>query len=155
MTFDRADGPVVFEDIVSIVWGTMGLTETQHFSVEESDGKSLVSKDRNIEEQLDIRQSLQILWEGICSMPVRHRRALLLNLTDGRGDNLIAYLPILGIASIRAIAEALVYEPQDFAALWPTLPLDDLTIADRMGLTRQQVINLRQSARASLRRRLQ
>jgi hypothetical protein len=34
------------------------------------------------------------------------------------------------------------------------LPLDDLTIAARLGLTRQQVINLRKSARLRLARRL-
>jgi hypothetical protein len=38
--------------------------------------------------------------------------------------------------------------------LWKELPLDDLTIAGRLGATRQQVINLRKSARARLVRRL-
>ena len=34
------------------------------------------------------------------------------------------------------------------------MPLDDLTIAARLGVTRQQVINLRKSARARLTRRM-
>jgi hypothetical protein len=37
--------------------------------------------------------------------------------------------------------------------LWDRLPVDDQTIAKRLGLTRQQVINLRKSARARLARR--
>jgi len=34
------------------------------------------------------------------------------------------------------------------------LPLEDAAIAERLGLTRQQVINLRKSARARLARRM-
>jgi hypothetical protein len=41
-----------------------------------------------------------------------------------------------------------------FAELWPQLPLDDATIAGLLNLTRQQVINLRKSARERLARRL-
>jgi hypothetical protein len=39
------------------------------------------------------------------------------------------------------------------SALWDQLPLDDLSIAARLGVTRQQVINLRKAARARLARR--
>ena len=42
----------------------------------------------------------------------------------------------------------------ELAALWPDLPLEDAAIAERLGLTRQQVINLRKSARARLGRRM-
>jgi hypothetical protein len=38
--------------------------------------------------------------------------------------------------------------------LWPTLPRDDQWIADRLGVTRRQVINLRKCARERLARRL-
>ena len=52
------------------------------------------------------------------------------------------------------IAAALEIPERDLARLWPDLPLDDLWIAARMGITRQQVINLRKSGRARLARRL-
>ena len=58
-----------------------------------------------------------------------------------------------GVASIRRIADALELDHAGFAELWPTLPLDDRDIAERLGLDRQQVINLRKSARARLARR--
>ncbi len=151
--FERSAAPMVFEDVVSIIWDTLGLREPQNITEDEGAWNSVASKGRSIEDQLDDRQRLERLWKSIYTLPLRHRRALLLNLTDAKGDNLIALLPRLGIASIRRIAEALEYEPEDFAKLWNDLPLDDLSIAERMGLTRQQVINLRQSARASLRRR--
>jgi hypothetical protein len=51
------------------------------------------------------------------------------------------------------LAVALEMPPKVLAQLWNDLPLDDLAIASRLGLTRQQVINLRKSARARLARR--
>jgi hypothetical protein len=40
------------------------------------------------------------------------------------------------------------------AAIWEELPLDDQAIASILGVTRQQVINLRKSGRERLQRRM-
>ena len=42
----------------------------------------------------------------------------------------------------------------DFAEVWKDLPWSDLRIAERLGITRQQVINLRKCARERLARRM-
>ena len=86
-------------------------------------------------------------------LPLRQRRALLLNLRDETGAGAIELFPMTGVASIRRIADALELDYTGFAELWPSLPLDDRDIAARLGLDRQQVINLRKSARARLARR--
>ncbi|MFI5179332.1 MAG: hypothetical protein ACHQO8_12240, partial [Vicinamibacterales bacterium] len=62
--------------------------------------------------------------------------------------------PLTGIATIRQIAEVLDIPALDLAALWSELPLDDTRIGARLKLTRQQVINLRKSARERLSRRM-
>ena len=54
----------------------------------------------------------------------------------------------------RQISEALEIAPLEFARLWNLLPLDDLALAALLGVTRQQVINLRKSARERLVRRI-
>jgi predicted DNA-binding protein (UPF0251 family) len=66
----------------------------------------------------------------------------------------VALLPRTGTASLRVIADALDIPLPDLARLWHTLPLDDAQIAERLGVTRQQVINLRKSARDRLARRM-
>jgi hypothetical protein len=43
---------------------------------------------------------------------------------------------------------------EEFASLWSRLPIDDITLAEQLDCTRQQVINLRMSARKRLRNRL-
>jgi hypothetical protein len=80
--------------------------------------------------------------------------ALLLNLREADGRGCLALFPGTGVASLRQIADALEFPAERFAELWPRLPLDDATIAGLLELTRQQVINLRKSARERLARRL-
>jgi hypothetical protein len=78
----------------------------------------------------------------------------LLNLRTGTDLAAVTLLPLTGVAGIRQIAEALEIPAPEFAELWNRLPLDDLGIADRLGVTRQRVINLRKSARERLTRRM-
>jgi hypothetical protein len=77
-----------------------------------------------------------------------------LNLRDPQGRGAIALLPLTGVASMREIADALGMPALRFAELWNRLPLDDLTLAGLLGVSRQQVINLRKSARKRLVRRM-
>lgn len=92
------------------------------------------------------------LWAEIRDLPINQRRALLLNLRLPDGSA-IELLEELGVVDLQSLAEALDMDPLAVAGLWGRLPLDDLEIASSLGLTRQQVINLRASARDRLRRR--
>lgn len=97
---------------------------------------------------------LRQVWEEICLLPLDQRRALLLNLRDSQGNDLTATFAHLSIAGIRQVADVLAIPATEFAELWNELPLDDNAIARRLGVTRQRVISLRQSARRRLSRRL-
>jgi len=103
------------------------------------------------DEHIDQCHYARRLWQEILALPERQRQALLLNFT---ADGLDVFL-LFGVISFRSLAEALVVDAQELAVLWKQMPLDDLTIAARMQLTRQQVINLRKSARKRLANRLQ
>jgi len=93
---------------------------------------------------------LQLLWREICELPRRHRVALLLNLKSPRGLNVILLFPATEIATFEQIAEALEIPQAEFEQMWADLPLDDLRIAAYLGASRQQVINLRKTARDRL-----
>ena len=103
---------------------------------------------------LEQRTALQDVWKELVALPPRQRSALLLNLRDPDGGAILQLLPATGVVSMAEIAAALGVTAKDLARLWPDLPLDDLSIAARLGITRQQVINLRKSGRARLARRL-
>jgi DNA-directed RNA polymerase specialized sigma24 family protein len=103
---------------------------------------------------LDRRRLTERLWQEVGALPLRQRVALLLGLRDARGASLLWVLPLTGTASIRQIADALEMPHLELASLWNGLPLDDHSIAGRLGATRQQVINLRSAARKRLSNRL-
>jgi hypothetical protein len=93
---------------------------------------------------------LERLWFEICRLPSKQRTALLLNLRDAEGRDAITSFPATGTANISQIATAIEMPVEELAALWNKLPLDDTRIAERLKLSRQQVINLRKSARERL-----
>jgi hypothetical protein len=99
---------------------------------------------------LDQRRFLVRIWEEVSRLPVRQRLALLLNLRDPKGSGILWLLPIAGVATIQQIARVLEIPLDEFLELWREIPLDDATIAARLGCTRQQVINFRVSARKRL-----
>ena len=103
--------------------------------------------------ELSDREELQALWQEVELLPANQRIALLLNLRDPDGGSALHALPATGLVAMADIARLLEIDDRELKALWDQLPLDDLTIAARLGLTRQQVINLRKSARARLARR--
>ena len=97
---------------------------------------------------------LKRLWGEVCALPIRQRHALLLNLRDEQRSSALLLLPRIGIASFADIANVLDMTDEELHFIWNDLPMDDLQIARRLGLTRQQVINLRKTARARLIRRM-
>ena len=100
------------------------------------------------------RTYLSRLWQEIRQLPPRQAAALILNLRDGQGGNAAALLPLTGIATLREMAGAVGLPPEKLAEIWHLLPLEDSALAGLLGVTRQQVINLRKSARERLARRM-
>jgi hypothetical protein len=100
------------------------------------------------------RVYLERLWNEIADLPTRQRAAVLLNLKDTNGRGVIDLWLVVGVATVEKIARVLEMTPEAFAAIWNDLPLDDNRIAKILGLTRQQVINLRKSARERLARKM-
>jgi hypothetical protein len=157
--FNAVGCPVELDELVNIIaemWGIREPIESTVFS-EEENGKmyeELADPRVSIDITLERRLYLQRLWSEILQLPPRQRAALLLNLRDEQGAGVLALLPLIDIASMGAIAQALEMPEGQIAKLWYDLPLDDAVIAGLLGVARQQVINLRKAARARLRRRM-
>lgn len=137
-----AAGPLLLNDVLSALY-TAGA---------ESPAVRGVDRDTPLL-RLQRREDVAWLWNEILLLPPRQRSALLLNLRGDGSGSAVALLILLGITTFDALAAALEMTAEELAAIWSALPLDDLTIAERLGITRQQVINLRKSARRRLERR--
>ena len=150
--FDRAKQPLYFNDLARIcarLWAVDDAPET----METIDISS--STEPNMEAILDRRATLAKLWREVQQLPQHHCAALLLNLRGPDGECATSLLVLTGTASLQALAAATGMSAEAFTELWRRLPLSDLEIAERMQITRQQVINLRKCAREKLRRRMQ
>lgn len=142
--------PLLFEDLVDLAADLWGIADRAAAEKRET----FVDGGAGAERHLASRQALAMLWEEIRVLRAPQRTALLLNMRDAEGNNGLALLVMTGVATFEEVATSLEMSAERLGALWNDLPLDDLRIASTLGLTRQQVINLRKSARARLARRM-
>lgn len=91
---------------------------------------------------------LRRAWSEILQLPLRQRTALLLSLPP---EAFMAYRLLMGP---EAICQCLELSRSDVDRLPSRLPIPDADLASEMGIKRQQVINLRLSARQRLARRI-
>ncbi len=158
--FRHADGPVPLDRLVELVatlWQVRDEPPTKPVS-ERENGDDPMERIRDPQPEVSTTVShriyLERLWKEICDLPVRQRAALLMNLRDAQGSSMIELFPMCGIATLRDIAKTLEIAVAQFAILWSRLPMDDLSLSQHLGITRQQVINLRKCAKERLARRM-
>lgn len=152
--FEHAQGPIDFEEVVRIAAETWRIQDRPMESIDDGI-PTLSSPAPGVDFVIEQRLLFEQVWNEVCQLPVLQRAALLLNLRDSRDGGVISFLPVLGIASKHELARLLEMRYEDFLGIWTELPLDDLRIAKLLGVTRQQVINLRKTARERLVRRMQ
>jgi hypothetical protein len=147
--FFAAQRPVELETVVNIAAELWEMIDRPSVALDDVDPIAFSAATTSMED----RQFLAKLWEEIRLLHRPQRAALLLNLRD-EGGPATELFPLLGVATVAEIADAVGLPADAFAAIWPELPIGDLRIAAILDVTRQQVINLRKSARDRLRRRM-
>lgn len=155
--FNHLGGPIEFDELISALAALLYIRDQPVESTDQDENAIALTAtggERDTAWQVEKRIFLQRLWEEVRQLPLNQRAALLLNLKDADGRGCIALFPAAGIATIRQLAETLGMSAEEFTELWNELPLEDARIAERLRLTRQQVINARKSARERLKRRL-
>src|SRR4030095_1819262 len=155
--FERSSRPIVFDEVVRIAAEEWHIhdppTEPIDTGGSERDDQFTSSEPR-VDLALEQRLFFEQVWREVCQLPVLQRAALLLNLRDSRDGGVISFLPFLGVASEEELARLLEMPYADFQKVWSEWRLDDPRIAQMFGITRQQVINLRKTARERLARRM-
>ena len=144
--FEAAPEPVTFEALVRALAANLSEPRAVDLDARSAEPHAIA--------RFETRIFLRAVWREICLLRPLQRKALLLNLRDGETVNVISLVALTGVASIDEIAAAMEMSQEELAAIWNDLPLDDLRIASMMQVTRQQVINLRKSARERLARRV-
>lgn len=147
--FTWVNEAIELDQLVTIVAGLTGVRDDAAWKQVNSGGaRELPDARPSVGTELDQRLFLERVWTEIIALPLRQRQALLLSLNEVHG------LPVVGIARVRHIAEAVGMPAAQLAGIWNELPWDDAAIAQHLGVTRQQIINLRKAARERLTRRM-
>ncbi len=152
----------LLEELLEAAGGSMDLNElttqaARHLGVndrtEELGTEAQSAQFPSVEGQVELRDWLNTLWREVVELPERQRIALLLQF--GAAENCsMCSLVDLGIVRFAELATVLTLSKEELAELWNRVPLSDREISERLGVTRQQVINLRNAARERLLRRL-
>ncbi|HYC58154.1 MAG TPA: hypothetical protein VEK79_01175 [Thermoanaerobaculia bacterium] len=148
--FEAVRSPVIFEALVDFTATLWNISEAETTEADRSATLQAV----NGAAQFETREVLHVLWREIQDLRPMQRKALLLNLRATDTVNVVSLIVLTGIAPFDELAAALEMSPESLAAIWNDLPLDDLRLAGILQVTRQQVINLRKSARQRLARRM-
>lgn len=156
---DWCGRPVLLDDLVAAVARLAGVRDVHHSlptgDSEDTDiGRLLPDMSVDVAWEVELRSELAKLWTEIRELPRAQRVALLLNLRDSQQRDALMLLPLTGVAGLAEMAGVLEVPLSELAVLWNRLPLDDLSIGQLLGVSRQQVINLRKSARQRLARRM-
>jgi RNA polymerase sigma factor (sigma-70 family) len=162
VVFEWTRAPVELDLLTGIVAEWWGVCD-EAVEIETAEGAHESATTRGVQladtrpepaAETERRAYLERLWREINELPPRQRAALLLHLRDEQGRACIDLWTLTGVATAQMVADALGLTVAAFAELWHELPLDDNRIAAQLGLTRQQIINLRKSARERLTRRM-
>jgi RNA polymerase sigma factor (sigma-70 family) len=148
--FNHVGSPMELDDLVKIVAELKGIIDLPDQPLQKGDGAEGEEVLRAPQSPVDAHLFLKECWSKILLLSLRQRAAMLLNLRDGKGGSALELLWLGGIASKEQVADAVGMSIEEFGSILDDLPLDDLKIAARLGITRQQVINLRKAARERL-----
>lgn len=150
--FLELNAPLRLNDLVNLMMRLEGIDSHDP----ESEGLENVvdSSKASAEKKLEQHQFLKNLWSEILQLSEKQKTALLLSMRDEDGGSILPLLFSLRIATAKELVSALSMSTDQFGKFWSELPLDDLRIASFLGITRQQVINLRKCARERLARRI-
>jgi DNA-directed RNA polymerase specialized sigma24 family protein len=151
--FEESKGPVELDEMVRLAEAVTGISVLRYEPIDQADNRFLDATE-GADEKLHQQRYFQALWTEIVLLPASQRAAILLGLKDSSGVPLLPYFPLLQVATLEDIANQFSFGRAEFAKIWNNLPLPDRELAQILGVTSQQVANLRKCARERLTRRL-
>jgi DNA-directed RNA polymerase specialized sigma24 family protein len=141
--FTWLGGPIELRKLAGVLSELLEISDEKASFEDETSG-AMAHPGPSPDDELKWQDYLRWLWNELTTLSLPQRSAFLLH------SEVTPELDFRGVASVRQIAAALEIAAEEFARLWPSLPLNDLLIAALLHLQRQQVINLRRVARDRL-----
>ncbi len=152
-TFTGAQAPIDLNDVVTLAAEILGVSDEPVSIADYMDSADVGLAD-DFNDPLDViaqRLLLRRIWKEIVQLPLKQRVSLLLAVKDEDRTSIAVLLTEIRIASVSEIGAAVGMTVNEFARLLPELPLSDMAISKRLGVSRQQILNGRYMGRLQLR----
>src|SRR5262249_8381005 len=138
--FNWTGTPIEFDRLVHVVAQILNLKEQTEESLEiDNDywNQRLIDSTVAIDSQVELRESLQMLWENIKELPSKQRQALSLSFGCEDGTDLVSLLLDAEAVAFNQIAEDLGIQPAELLSIWKRMPVDNAAVAAQIGATRE------------------
>jgi len=157
--FRAVNAPLAWKELVRHVARIQRVsrTESREISFEEwlAESQHPLDEQNILDVAVEKRELIKLIWAEINLLPRRQAQALLLGMRSEQGRSPLVLFEQMGVATVEEIAQALEITTSQLKAILTGRALKDAEIARHFHLTRQQIINLRSSARKRLERRLE
>jgi hypothetical protein len=155
--FNWVGGPMEFDVLVSVVASLLEVKGqvVVPFDEEEQHLQSRIAEPvLPCETRIEMREVLTEIWDAVCVLPDKHRAAFFFGFADTNGDDLMSLLLAAEVTTAVEIAARLDISMEKLMTVWKQMPLDNGTLADLLGTTRQQVSKWRYRAHRRLEEQL-
>lgn len=151
--FEYVKAPLALNKTVTLVASIWNAGDADYMEVDSAFNGSLeLAPDHQpgVINEYEDRQLLLRLWFEVMKLPLPQRQALMLSMRTPHGRDALVLFTHTNTATPEEVAAAIGMSIEELEELGDSLPMKDVEIAKRIGVTRQRVINLRMSARKRL-----
>ncbi len=144
--FRWVDSPIELDALVSTIALLLNVKDHPVESLDnESDSWNNLPREQSLfcESRIEAREILAKLWEEIRHLNSRQRDAICFGFEDARGDDLFSLLLEADLVTWSQLSQGLDRTVEELMRLWQQMPMDNHSIADELGVSRQQVYKWR------------
>jgi RNA polymerase sigma factor (sigma-70 family) len=155
--FDWIGGPVQIDVMVRMVAYLLDLKEQHMDSLDDQARRSETYFPAHIqtgETHVQANELLARLWQAVTQLPPEQRDAFAFGFEDQAGQDFFTVLLGAGIVTWNELAKGMARSVEDIARLRLSMPMDGVTAADELGVSRQNVWKWRYRAIRTLKAEL-
>jgi RNA polymerase sigma factor (sigma-70 family) len=155
--FDWIGGPVQIDVLVRMFAYLLDLKEQHMDSLDEQARRSDTYFPANIltgETLVQVNELLAALWQAVTQLPPEQRDAFAFGFEDQAGQDFFTVLLAAGIVTWNELAKGMARSVENIARLRLSMPMDGMTAADELGVSRQKVWKWRHKALRTLKTEL-
>ena len=142
----RVGGLLEFDTLVTLLGAVSGVRDQTIVGLDSEEYRlhsPMMESPVRCETRIEACQTLELLWKVLSEFSYQQRAAYFLGFRDSKGEDLLTLLLDANVVHPTFIASKFGWSLDYLMTIWKQMPLDNASIADLLGTTRQNVNKLR------------